>query len=1469
MADNTTPAPVIDAVPGVGMDAQPNNVGIHVKQDTEVADLGKPSALEVAAADWRMNTLIGQGYRELAHADISEPKDPSFNPWEYLKKNEAQYRDILPYALTDSSINTIQSEGGLRTYLDGQRLNLKDRETIARGDTWGHLLGVGASMFDLTSVASFGSVALGGVRAASTAGSVLKSAGVFALDAAAQEGVLQLTDSTRDADPKDLFMNIGIAASLGGVVGGIFRHAKPDSVLNPSHSDNPLHPDNVNKPQPVVEMRMGQTPEEGFTLDPYGRREPTFGTADSIGAARADAHASTSYEAGTELAQGGKVAQALDKASTFMGATPMQRFSNYSIPEARELFLGLADTGGMLTKANLEGVSHGPSAEDLALLNGQKFKFDMGQIDNVWNEANQALGQSAFETNVKDKLTAASQGAVDRNSVTRDAFNQAVFTIMRGSNTATPSTQISENVMKALRDAGLSEVQAKLVHPLVYKAEKTAHDSMEALWDRGVKVGAIEPDAKGEGRYGAPQVYDRAQIARNMQEFKNDLHEVFGSNPTEWWLREEGYIKDPNAAPLAEGVEGPQYESWAEMKEKATPTELNDILRAWRGEENDWTNSMLQARVDEATRRQAGAQADAADILQLHAGAEREWKRAKLDEMQSRGRSLERNAVLRKVASATYAAQKADAKISIALDKLGGDESAYTDILNTLQEQGMRVDDAGAAVQKARERLASASEAQTLTDALKGKVEDLRGQRAATRAEKVDVLGELKDVTENLAGIERARAQNPLRQQRDALNAKRGATQAEINEAKTAIREALEERREAQEALRRANADFDSVAKDYANGQKWHDAAAAEVKHIVDNEKEALLKPGLEYEMDGHIDAARHLKTKLDEATAARRDAFELRKQLGMAATEAEAESNKSAHALKKSLRDQRRLAHETHPVQKAVDEMANHFAGIDKAPSGLLLDELPDSGRVKERQITYSDEQYQRMVDKGFLKSNVVDLMEAYHKDLGGRIALHESLGGPFNKRMEAVLDAYDRKIGGLEGKAKVAAQNEKAMVQKDLEGLKNRVLGVYEPRGDDPVTYFLDRVRDASTLRFVGGFVMSAINDLATAAFAAPGSALKALTGTGTRQFSAILKDVAKGSQGAKELAMLMGSFEHGLVGNMSERHLGRGAGREYVGFGTGFTRKATTALEVGMQQGITAVSKLTGLSSWSDNIRRTAGVFQMAKIRQWVGQGFDALSKGQQAQLTALGIGRTEANGLAKLFAEHGETAENGLFYPNMGKWGTGRDALHLRTTLETALIKTQRRASLTGGYAHTPLMMDGAVGKLFLQFQTMAFAFANHFVRAGVQYGAVTGDHTRFAMAVGWALATGVAINALKSYLRGEDPIDQFESRPTEFAYNILQRSGLQGAYGAYMDAGVKLLDPQLKQQFGFTLGGQGSKFAANAWYENLLGAWSGTLNTGGGLVSSAVQGDTDKVAAKAKQLIPLNQYFGLSRLLFPE
>ncbi|MET1474880.1 hypothetical protein ABXL37_11495, partial [Burkholderia sola] len=315
-----------------------------------------------------------------------------------------------------------------------------------------------------------------------------------------------------------------------------------------------------------------------------------------------------------------------------------------------------------------------------------------------------------------------------------------------------------------------------------------------------------------------------------------------------------------------------------------------------------------------------------------------------------------------------------------------------------------------------------------------------------------------------------------------------------------------------------------------------------------------------------------------------------------------------------------------------------------------------------------------------------------------------------------------------------------------------------------------------------------------------------------------------------------------------------LGRGESTDLLGFGSGMTRNVSRAVEQAMGTTADYANKLSGLKAFSDNIRRTAGIVQLGNIRKWVAD-YGRIGKGKQVQLAALGIGEPEARRLNELFQKYGAEQRRGLFSPGVSRWLSEPDGDEMKYVLESALVKTQKRASYTSGFGNQPLLLDKWYGKMFLQFQTMALQFSNNFIRAGVQYGFVTGDHMRFAYALGTALAAGVLMNTIATFRKGQDVGDQ---EPQQFAYNVIQRSGLLGMAGSYTDAAVKLMDPVLNQHLGWTLGGGASKFSQNSWLANLIGPWGGNVETLQQLGANAVNGDLDKTGRKALLLAPLNQ-----------
>lgn len=1404
MADNQTI--VVDQA-GQDMPAvNPNPVGV-IKHDEVAAKLNQPDAWDVAGATWRLDTIVGQATNSLHHVGQDETPDPAFNPYTYLEQNKKNYEDVLPLIANGAAgFSAIQSRAGFENFIATQRKNLKDRETIARGDGGNILLNMGVSMLDVTSLVSGAGLIRAGAGV-SRAARMASTAAAFGTDAAVQESLLHSMDASRSRE--EAFMNIGTGVFLGAGLGAVFKHLPADSALRPGHPDNPLHPDNFDKVE-VNSHYVGQLPSEG----------------DSIGAMRA-----TTGTEGSEVAVGkGAIARGVDKLFS-MTPTPLGRLSQYQSEKGRETLLSLYDTGGLMTKAMANGEARPVEAETLKTIYDQRAQAVRNDVASIYQQANMDLGQSKAGTSARGLVNTLTLGSKDINVVPQQVFNDAITDVAIARRTG--DTAGSEKVMKRLIDAGLQPEDAKRVHKRVFEAADKYRDAYDSIWAEAEKMGLADPKVKGEGEYGMPQLWVKSKIDENPEEFRALMQQHLGTRPMENWLREEGYIKDPNAKPTlgpdGKAVELTPYASWDDIVKSGDSTLQNDILKAWRGEEQAFANDFLEAKLRAHEQQQLKAQEQLSDLMKDLGKAETDYRATRLSEMKAEGRAIERGIVARSVAAASLRAERAEAKVKELLSHHPDPEALGDELLAGLRQTGHEIDVAGP---RAAQASAKASEADALV--------------ASLRAEKKGVIGELKDVTGLETGMEKSRALRPLREDHYRL--------------KRELQDAVEAQRVAQRELAAANQQLDRLSREQAGQYKWLEAVAKDVERLKANEAEALLAPGYRAQEIGNMDKIAVLRSALEDATTARKAAYALRRQLGEDVKAARKAANRSAAQLRQTAFKARKGTSADHPLNQYVQQLSEGLRGHDRAPRGLLLDEQPQTGRLKERQFNFSPEEYQRFRELGMLESNADDAFMRYAHDMGGQMAAHKALNG---KKVDAAIreaeEDYDRLIGSAKtDKEREVLRAQRDALRDDIRHAYDRILGKYDPKDDNGLVWIADKLKMMGLIRYMGGFIFSAIGDLATAMWAAPGSIMHALTLQTSREYKYILEQAAKGDPDMKELKMILGSFETGLHLNMSDKALGRGSVRDHIGYGTGITRDITSKIDKYMDITADAGNKLSGLAWYSDVVRRSAGLVQLANIRDWSAK-YATLSAGKKADLAALGIGEVEAKRLDALFTKYGTEQRNGLFSPGMTKWLAEPDGEEMKYVLEAALTKTQKRASYTSGFGNQPLLMDKWYGKLFLQFQSNAFQFTNNFMRAGFQRGAVTGEHGRFAAAMGTGLAVGVLMNAIAAFRKGEDVTKQ---TPHEMAYNTIQRSGLLGFLGSYVDAGVKLGDPVLKENFGFTLGGGASKFSQNSWLANLMGPWAGNVESLGGIGANAVNGDLNKAGQKAFRLLPLNQQMTL-------
>ncbi|KQP19959.1 hypothetical protein [Pseudorhodoferax sp. Leaf265] len=1423
--DSTTPAPLVPNTATRTQIAQDRAAPLQagLTQDSLVETLDEPAWYDVAGAVFMTETTVMQaalamGAREGIGTDETVPHD--WNLYSYYGRNREQYKD-LEWLVLRGEFDGIRGERAFRAKAQVARENLRLAETIEKGGVAGHIAGMGLSLFDVTSLMSFGALARAG-KGASLLSRATRGAAVGLGDSAVQEGALQYMDPTRS--PEDAFMSIGTGTFLGAGLGSLFHHLPADSRLNPDHPQNPLRPDVPDNA--VSEFKLGQTPEEGVTV---GNR---FG---SMGAAGVD-------ETATEMATGKGLGGMADKAFVkILGhGTPVARMAHY-LPGTRTALTRLVDLGGRLTRAMANGQAHAPEAESLRTLYLQKGRATQTVATDNFRKLNMNLGQSAAATAANDTASRMTAGRWDRNMFRREAFDRMVFVEQSNRMLGEQRSQ-AEIVGQLQAQHGMSEADANMAYGLI---RETANNNMayyQELFDEAKKVGLAEDDvANLGGAYGLPVQYVRSAINEDRQGFKSALYRLLVDEPDASWLDEHLLtLVDHKTGADGKVTTEPRFKSVDELR--ADQQAWTDTLQTWRGDAERAARDAAEEAF-ESSQRKLFAAADVFNEAKVGLKAiAKEVKAQSAKAMKLQARAAEADWHGRNVGYAVARVEKAEAKIADLERRAGGDP---LDLAGGLQRS---LDDTGTAIDSAFADASAASGTAREADSL---VQRLRGEK------------------------------DPLLEQRRA-NVDPGIAQAHIDQINQELKVARAEREQAQRDLAEARGRLDQAAAEQAELQDWMTATAREIERHRKAYDEAELGAGYRDVLDGDMDRIQVLKQAAHDADQNTRFLREQMKVIKKGVKVTDAELDAAIKESRQARRTRRKLEGAT-PLSKYIDDLVSAMSGQDRFPAGLLLDDVPETGRFKERRFKWTKELWQGMADKGFVESDLGLLADRYARDVGGRLALHKALDG--RKRadvLQDVLDEYDaaeRAAKTEKERKRIVAMRHAAV--KDVEASINRILGKHEIGDDGAIPWLAAKLGNLGYIRIAGGIVFTAMSDIATAIVAAPGfisGARKA-----GKEYQDILRRASAGDKDALQLRMILESFESGA--HMASTINANGGGmRDHIGFGTGTTRAVSGKIDKMLEFTGERVNVLSGLAGLSNAVRRTAGLVQLANIQRWV-KDWDNLSPAQQTDLAAIGIGKTEAKRMAQLFEKHGrvpgqiddaqralmtpeeiahaESFKSTLFDPGMSKWVTEPDGDYMADVLNTALLKTQQRASYTSGFGHMPLMMDKAYGKLFFQFQSYAFQFTNNFVLAGMQRGAVTGDYLKLATALGTSFAMAGVVSAIRAHMRGEDP-DTWDN--SKWANEIVSRSGIMGWTQPYADAAIKLFGNNVNEILGGSYLQPTSKFQQNTWAESLLGPWFGTFGQGSRALGDLATGDLTAAGEKAFKLIPLNQQISVGGLL---
>jgi hypothetical protein len=542
--------------------------------------------------------------------------DPSWNPYSYIRSKWDDERiKSLEFEIRGGFFENVKTPDELEAKAAGL---IREKQLLKSMETGPGLAvflgGLAGAATDLTTY-----IPVAGVfTRARSLGTVSRFALAGAAGAAIPEVGLHHFQDLRTAE--ESFLNIGVAAALGGGLGTFARFVDRRHPMHPANPDNPLRPDNLDKQSVGI-----RTPEGDVEII-----EPK-----SVGAAAAAVGAP-----GAAPGVFSKIPGINWLAEKITGATPAGRALQYSGTKSRELLLKMMDLGGILTDTARFGEKIGHSAEDLKrdalVLRDRLFLFGEKQLRDLNYELGQSDISQAFGlrgtvredvfAEVSRKKLLGNWTEEDSVALAREYGPEAALKIeTRALAFAERIHKVNEEFERELIELG------RLRDPARVKALKTQIEAIDRQ-QAGDKAQGVEPReelkvskeelraqlreelAKPEpmGReYGHAQLWDPHTIMAKQEEFEDFLYRVLIDSPDEQWLMEGHGLTKEEFLQMRRG----EKTDMPAAEQRAT---VDKILRDWAGDEFTFNIARAEARANAAREGLRQSELDLRDTMRAN-----------------------------------------------------------------------------------------------------------------------------------------------------------------------------------------------------------------------------------------------------------------------------------------------------------------------------------------------------------------------------------------------------------------------------------------------------------------------------------------------------------------------------------------------------------------------------------------------------------------------------------------------------------------------------------------------------------------------------------------------------------------------------------------------------------------------------------------------------------------------------------
>ena len=546
----------------------------------------------------------------------------------------------------------------------------------------------------------------------------------------------------------------------------------------------------------------------------------------------------------------------------------------------------------------------------------------------------------------------------------------------------------------------------------------------------------------------------------------------------------------------------------------------------------------------------------------------------------------------------------------------------------------------------------------------------------------------------------------------------------------------------------------------------------------------------------------------------------------------------------------------------------------------------LKGGDRVKAREIFIEPEELDLFSE--FLEKDLSRVMKQYADDAGGRLAIREFFGAvdeedivkTKTKKGEQSFDdlskvwkdiqkdfAEKRKEARAKGESTDKLVRDETRVKEALLNTYERLLQIDRRPSEDgwgSFALFAGRsARKVNFLRFMGSVMLASLTDAATISLS---------HGMG-KQLSQFGKNLGRIGTEAKvmnnrELAYLLFGAEGMLSQQRTAKLMGIDDTIYQQGFGVGTTRKVSGAIENSMNWMSAKMNHLNLMSLWNSRNKFMAGHIVLGNIIDDAARV--ATGKKTNFKFRELGLDDDVMKRIHKLTQKHGyEEQRAGVTFrwPDTERWYNEAGGLEAVQILHQALKRATDQAVITPSIADLPMFYSKEVGQILLQFNSFGFAAVNKWMRRWNNR-AVNGQMSDAFISTTWALAMGTASFAIREGIV-KRRFEKDEMPPSDewgtWVYEAIDRSGIMMWSMPYQNAILKLTSRHLKNM-GVPIGAP-SRFQAQSWWQQLVGPTAGgLLGDLKRMVDDFNEGDIDKLATKAKRLLPYRNVFWLQGLL---